>query len=140
MFAQYFKDFEPLEEFGKEFVSLWDSWLGEENLHKLDEVTFKEFERFNTWIRLIYKNFNILQVNLKTETLAEISDVESILSDFESSQDKTSTEFLKIVVPELECIISEVWDFTYIIWHKNNGAVDRLRSSIMDAELNSFSE
>lgn len=140
MFAKYFEDFEPLEEFDKEFVSLWDGWLGEENLHKLDEVTVKEFERFNTWIRLIYKNFNILEVNLKTETLAEISDVESILSDFESSQDKTSADFFKIVVPELECIISEEWDFTYIIWHKNNGAVDRLSSSIMDAELNSFSE
>ncbi|GAB2530465.1 hypothetical protein [Microbulbifer agarilyticus] len=140
MFAQYFNDFEPLEEFDKEFVSLWDGWLGEENFHKLDEVTVEEFERFNTWIRFISKNYNILEANLKTETLAEISDVESILSDFESSQEKTSAEFLRIVVPELECIISEEWDFTYIIWHKNNGAVDRLRNSIKDAELKSFSE
>ncbi|WP_341665117.1 hypothetical protein [Vibrio sp.] len=101
---------------------------------------FDDFERFNTWIRLISKNFTILEVSLKTETLSEMSDVESILSDFESSQDKTSAEFIRIVIPELECIISEEWDFTYIIWHKNNGAVDKLQSSIKNAGLKSFSE
>lgn len=38
--------------------------------------------------------------------------------------EKDSSLFLKLVLPELGCIISEEWDYTYIVWHQNNGALE----------------
>jgi hypothetical protein len=40
--------------------------------------------------------------------------------------------------PELGCVVTEEWDYTYIIWHKNNGAVEKLAPFIKKAKLKHF--
>ena len=61
-----------------------------------------------------------------------------MLSTDEESMNKESSEFTKLVVPDLGCVISEEWDYTYIIWHKNNGAVDALAPYIKAVGLEHF--
>jgi hypothetical protein len=39
---------------------------------------------------------------------------------------------------QLGCVISEEWDYTYIIWHKNNGAVEALAPYIKASRLEHF--
>ena len=138
MFSEYFEDWEVKSEYSKEFISLWDGWLGEENYHKLDEVTENEWARFNALLRSLAKDFALEVVNCDQQSLTKVRDIDSVLSNYETSMNKESSEFTKLVVPDLGCVISEEWDYTYIIWHKNNGAVETLVPYIKAANLESF--
>jgi hypothetical protein len=138
MFSDYFEEWEVKPEYSKEFVSLWSGWLGAENYHKLDEVTEDEWSRFNNLLRIIANDFAIEVANFENQSLIQIVDVESVLLTYEKSMSKDSSEFINIVVPSLECVISEEWDYTYIIWHKNNGAVEALTPYINASGLEHF--
>jgi len=138
MFSDYFEDWEVKPEYSKQFVSLWSGWLGAENCHKLDEVTADEWSRFNDLLRNIANDFELELANFEDQSLIHIVDVESVLSTYEESMSKTSSEFINVVVPALGCVISEGWDYTYIIWHKNNGAVEALDPYIKAACLEHF--
>lgn len=138
MFSDYFEDWEVKPEYSKQFVSLWSGWLGAENCHKLDEVTADEWSRFNDLLRNIANDFELELANFEDQSLIHIVDVESVLSTYEESMSKTSSEFINVVVPALGCVISEEWDYTYVIWHKNNGAVEALDPYIKAACLEHF--
>ncbi len=141
MYREYFKDYwEVKSDFNKEFVSLWSGWLGKDDYHKLDEVTENEWEYFNKWIRLISNRYQINIVNCNIESIAKVPNIEDTLSTYEESMNKESSHFSKYVLPELDCVISEEWDYTYIIWHKNNGAVESLEPYIKQAGLFNFRE
>ncbi|MDX1526917.1 MULTISPECIES: hypothetical protein [Pseudidiomarina] len=138
MFREYFEDWEVRPEYSKEFISLWKGWLGKENYHKLDEVTENEWARFNELLRRLAEVFVLEVVNCEKQSLERVSDIESVLSTCEESMNKESSEFTTLVIPDLECVISEEWDYTYIIWHKNNGAVEALAPYIKAAGLEHF--
>ena len=141
MYRDYFNDYWEIKpEFSKEFVSLWSGWLGEESLYKLDDVTENELERFNTFIKLLSKNYLIELADCNTETTSKITNVENTLATYKQSKDKDATLFSKYILPELECVITEDWDYTYIIWHKENGAVKALLPYIKQAGLKHFNE
>ena len=53
---------------------------------------------------------------------------------------KDSSQFSKFAIPDLQCVISEEWDYTYIIWHKNDGTVDVLKPYILNSKLHHFSD
>ena len=138
MFSEYFEDWEVKPEYSKEFVSLWKGWLGKENFHKLDEVTEVEWGRFNTLLKSLAKDFAIEVANCEQQSLTKVGDIESVLSNYGESMNKNASEFTKLVVPDLGCVISEEWDYTYIIWHKNSGAVEALAPYIKAANLEHF--
>jgi hypothetical protein len=140
MFSNYIEDWEVKPEYSKEFISLWPNWLGEKNLHKLDEVTKDEWARFNNLIRNCAKDFAIEIVDCDNQSITKVKDIDSVLSNYKESMNKDSSLFSKFVLPELECVISEEWDYTYIIWHKNNGAVEALSPYIKKSELKHFNE
>ena len=139
-YSQYFEECEVKPEFKIEFVSLWSGWLGKENLHILDEVTEKEWSRFNDLIRLLSNKFKIEILDCELESISNVSDIESTLSAYEDSITKTAAKFSNYILPELECVLSEDWDYTYIIWHKNNGAVEALAPFIEKVGLKHFSD
>ena len=140
MFSEYFEDWEVKQKYSKEFVSLWGGWLGKDNYHKLDEVTEAEWSRFNSLLRQLAKDFSLEVANCERQSLTKVRDIESLLTNYEESMNKDPTKFTKLVIPELECIISEEWDYTYIIWHKNNGAVETLSPYIQSSLLKHFHE
>ncbi len=141
MYRDYYQDYcEVKPEFNKEFVSLWAGWLGAENYHKLDEVSETEWKKFNEFIKLLSSKFKLQLVDWELESIKTINNIESTISNYEQSMDKEASEFTKYIIPELDCIISEEWDYTYIIWHKNNGAVKALEPYINKAGLYHFKD
>jgi hypothetical protein len=138
MFDEYFEGWEVKPEYSKEFVSLWKGWLGQEKCHKLDEVTEREWARLNDLLRRLAYDFSLETANCEKQTLSKVNDIESVLSSYEESLNKEESEFTKLVIPELKCVISEEWDYTYIILHKDNGAREALLPYIKAANLESF--
>ncbi|MDA0130718.1 hypothetical protein OH458_21885 [Vibrio sp. MarTm2] len=138
MYHHYFEGWEVKPEFAKEFISLWPGWLGEENYHKLDEVTESEWQRFNKLIELIGKDYKIEFAACDRGKLIPVTDVSNILSSYEESMEKDSSLFSKFVIPELGCVISEDWDYTYILWYKNHDEVEEISPYIKCANLHHF--
>ncbi len=139
MFSKYFEENEIKSEFHKEFISLWSGWLGDENYHKLDEVSESEWARLNALIRLISNNYRMEIVDCKTDSTSNIIEIEKTLSSYIESMNKESSQFVKYIIPELGCILTEEWDYTYILWHKNNGAIEALNPLITKTGLYHFS-
>ncbi|NQZ08821.1 MAG: hypothetical protein HRT35_16820 [Algicola sp.] len=138
MFNQYFENEAVKSEFSKEFVSLWSGWLGKDQYHKLDEVTQSEWVRFNNLIKLLAKNCQIALVDCDSQTVTKVTDIQNTLASYEESMNKKSSLFSQYIFPELGCVFTEEWDYTYIIWHKNNGAIEALEPFITAAGLYHF--
>lgn len=138
MFSDYFEEWEIKPEYSKEFISLWSGWLGKENYHKLDEVTENEWGRFNSFLKSISEKYSIEKVDFEAQSITKVDNIETLLSSYSESMNKDSSMFTNIVLPELECVISEEWDYTYIIWHKKNGAVEALSPLIESDGLKHF--
>ena len=79
MYQSYFENWEVKENFTKEYISLWNGWLGKES-NKLELVTEHEWARFNELIRLIAKEYEIKVVNCGSETIEDIENIEDTLS------------------------------------------------------------
>lgn len=138
MYEQYFSGWDVLPEFQTEYVCLWPHWLDKENYHLLDEVTELEWKRFNEFIEKISKHYKVGVINCTNETVIFPKIIRSTFSTYSESMNKDSLLFSKYILPELDCLITEEWDYTYIIWHKNNGAIDALSSHIRNSKLHHF--
>ncbi len=138
-FSDYFDEWEVKPEYDKEFISLWSGWLEEENCYKLDEVTEKEWNKFNELIRLISTKYKILLADFDNKILKSINNIEDVLDDYEQSMNKPSNEFFRYIIPELNCVIEEHWDYTYIVWYKEKDVVKILENFIYEVGLYHFS-
>ncbi len=139
MYHQYFEEWEVKPIFKKEFISLWDGWLGKDDYHKLDEVTESEWNRFNQLIELISRDYKIEIALCAKETLMPVTEVSQVLSSYEESIEKDCSQFSKFVIPELGCVISEEWDYTYILWYQSSETVEKLSPYIKRVSLKHFS-
>jgi hypothetical protein len=138
MYEKYFDDWEVKPEFAKEFISLFAGWLGVEKLHKLDEVTDENWEKFNTLITVISERYEITVADRERKTCSPISNIRSVLQTRAESMGKYSSHFTQLVIPELDCVLTEEWDYTYILWHKHNGAVEAIKPFVSATGLHSF--
>jgi hypothetical protein len=103
MFSRYFDGWEvkpPHCE--KEAISLWPNWLGEANLHKLDEVTENEWARFNSLLKLIAEKYEIELADCDSRSVSKMGDIEKILCEYEDSMNKDASQFSKYVIPGLD--------------------------------------
>jgi hypothetical protein len=139
MIEDYFLDYEVRPEFNKQFISLWPGWLGTENMHKLDEVTETEWSRFNQLILEIADEFKVGVVDLKTAEVSFLTDIEQALKPYAESMNSSSRDFGRYILPDLDCLLTDEWDYTYILWHKNNGALEKIEPLIKRCELKHFS-
>jgi hypothetical protein len=140
MISDYFdNEWGVRDEFTKEFISIWSGWLGQENYHQLDEVTEHEWTRFNTLIKLLHHDYELFSINLESNTVEKIRSIDLFLATYHEDMNRTSTEFSRIIIPALNAILTEDWDYTYILWHRNNGAKEALAPLIKKAELFQFS-
>ena len=135
MYSEYFQASELRPEFKKEFISLFDGWLGEDNFHKIDEVTESEWQRFNDLIKLLSERHALALADTQAHSTRELGSIDEILCNYEEAMNKDSGQFTKLVVPKLQCVITEDWDYTYILWHKGNGALEALKPLINTAGL-----
>ncbi len=109
MFEDYFdiENWEVKSEYNKEFISLWSGWLGEDSCHKLDEVTEKEWNKFNNLIRLISTKYEMQLADFENKRLLPITNIEDVLDNYEQSMNKRGNEFFHYVIPDLNCVIEE---------------------------------
>jgi hypothetical protein len=140
MISDYFEDWKVRSEFKPEFISPWAAWLGEENYHELNEITEIEWSRFNTLVKLIFKGYELYHVNVELKSMLKVEHVESYLPSYKDAMSRDSSKFTRLIIPELLAVLTEDWDFTYILWHKNNGAKEKLSPLIKQAKLFHFNE
>lgn len=138
MYCQYFQEWDVRPEFQKEFISLWNGWLGPENLHKLDEVKESEWERFNHLLGLIFALYEIFIANHEECSCKKVAHADELMKTYEEAMTEDASKFTSLVIPELGCVLTEDWDFTYIIWHKNGVAVEALAPLIEQVKLLHF--
>ena len=138
MIDQYFNDYEVRPEFQKEFISLWEGWLGPDNYYKLDQVTESDWQRFNDLVRLISAKYDVLIVDLANRSCRKATETSQLIQTYEDAMQKEDSTFMRLVIPELHCVLTEEWDFTYILWHKHLGTVAALSPLISQARLHHF--
>lgn len=138
--SEYFDDWEVKEEFTKEFISLWGGWLGREEFHKLDEVTEHEWKRFNQLVELLYSEYEVFAVNYEKETVKKLTNLNGYLPTYEEDMGRGELNFTTLIIPSLNAVLAETWDYTYILYHKCNGAVKALQPLIKKSNLFSFSD
>ncbi|MFL1465094.1 hypothetical protein [Marinobacter sp. HN1S83] len=138
MYSRYFDDWEVRPEFEKEFISLFDGWLGEENLHKLDEITKAEWERFNVLLGLVCEQYEAYLVDSSQQLCHKVVHPREVLQSYEEAMEKDSSNFIRLVIPELDCLLTEDWDYTYVLWYKNDESVSAMRPLISQAVLHHF--
>lgn len=124
----------------KQFISLWDGWLGNDRLHLLDEVGEGEWLRFNRMLLAASEIFRIGVVDRLAETVVFPDQLGPMLSDYQESMQKDSSQFSQFVIPELDCVITEEWDYTYILWYRNVAALEAVEPLITQEELKLFAD
>lgn len=141
MISEYFTEEDVIKiEFKKEFISLWDGWLGKDDFYKLDEVTESEWSRFNQLLKLVHKEYKIYGVNWTHRKAELINDIDGFLPGYEDSMNRGSVDFSQVIIPELNAVLTEEWDYTFILWYKDNEAKEKLEPLIKQVRLFNFSE
>ena len=108
----FYEHGEVRAEFSKEYISLWPGWLGQERLHLLDEVSDAEWLRFNPMLLATFEAFRMGVVDHGAENVEFPARLEPLLSDRLESQQKDASQFSHFVIPALDCVIAEDWDYT----------------------------
>ena len=140
IYDHFFEHGQVRPDFQKEYISLWPGWLGIERLHLLDEVTEHEWMRFNQLLLAAFGAFRMGVVNHTAEIVEFPADLEPLLYDYQSDMQKDGSQFFQFVIPALDCILTEAWDYTYILWHRNTGALEAIKPLIVEAKLKHFSD
>ena len=138
MISKYFENFDVKNDFSKEYISLWNGWLGREESHKLDSVTEAEWSNFNNLVKAVCEKYESYKFDIKHNTVEKITDPTIWLPSFEENMEFGESGFTKIIIPELEVVLNETWDFTYILYHKSNSAVKDLEPLIKHFNLFNF--
>lgn len=140
MFDEYFDGWEIKPSFRREYISLWSGWLGESQLHKLDAVSESEWARFNSLISSISKKYTVGLADCDAETIVFPENVSDTFQTYAQSMQKDASRFTKYVIPHLKAIITEEWDFTYILWYRTEEIVETLSPFIKASKLKHFND
>lgn len=140
VYNRFFEHGEVRPDFRKEYISLWSGWLGKERLHLLDEVSEEEWLRFNQMLLAAFGTFRMGVVDHAAETVEFPARLEPLLSDHLESMRKDASQFSQFVIPALDCVITEEWDYIYILWHRDTGALEAIKPLLSEAQLQHFSD
>ena len=140
VYEVFFESGEVRPDFRKEYISLWSGWLGKERHHLLDKVSEEEWSRFNRMLLAAFEAFRMGVVDHSAETVEFPARLEPLLSDHQESMRKDASQFSQFVFPALDCVITEEWDYTYILWHRNISALEAIKPLLFEARLQHFSD
>src|SRR3546814_19095082 len=65
-----------------------------------------------------FEHFRMGMVNHVAETVESPAQLEPLLNAYGEYMQKDASRFFQFAIPELDCLITEDWDFTYILWHR----------------------
>lgn len=140
LYKQFFEHGEVRSGFTKEYISLWSGWLGKERLHLLDEVSEGEWSRFNRMLLAAFETFRMGVVNRAAETIEFPAKLDPLLDDYQASMHKDGSQFSQFVIPDLDCVLTEERDYTYILWHRNKEALEAITPLLAETNLKHFAD
>ena len=140
IYGRFFQHGEVRPKFRKEYISLWPGWLGKERLHLLDEVSENTWLRFNRMLLATFEAFRMGVVNHAAEVVEFPAQLEPLLDDYQAYMKKDGSQFFQFVIPALDCVITEEWDYTYILWHRDSRALQAIKPLLVEAQLDHFSD
>lgn len=88
------------------------------------------WETFNQLVRLLHSEYEMFAVNLERESINKLEDIDKYSPTYEEDMDRGQMNFSTINIPSLNAVLEETWDFTYILYHENNGTVETLKPLI----------
>ena len=139
IYGVFFDHGEVRPEFRKEYISLWPGWLGQERLHLLDEVGEEKWASFNRMLLAAFSVFRMGVVDRAAKTVHFPPQLEPLLSDYREAMQKNASQFSQFVIPALDCVITEEWDYTYILWHRQEESLETIKPLLSEAGLQHFS-
>lgn len=140
IYDEFFERGEVRASFRKEYISLWTGWLGKDRLHLLDEVGEDEWSSFNRMLLAAFDAYHMGVVDHEAETVEFPERLEPLLSDHQQAMRKDASRFSQFVIPALDCVITEEWDYTYVLWHRNTRALEAIGPLLTKANLHHFSD
>lgn len=85
-----------------------------------------------------FEVFRMGVVNRAAETVDFPTALEPLLSDYQSSMQKEGSQFSQFIIPDLDCVLTEEWDYTYILWHRNKEALEAIKPLLAETNLKHF--
>lgn len=140
IYDAFFKHGEVRPDFRKEYISLWSGWLGQERLHLLSKVGEQEWLRFNRMLLAASEAFQMGVVNHDAGTIQFPARLEPLLNGHREAMQKDASQFSQFVIPALDCVITEEWDYTYILWYRTEGTLEAIKPLLAETELQHFSD
>ena len=121
------------ETFDRKHISIFNAPLGEKNLYKLDEVTENDFNKFNNLLNLLFTKYELFSIENNNCQL--IQDITTLTVTFDEHGKKSSNDFIKIMIPELNIFLTEEWDYVYTLLCEDATKIQFLLNFIKESKL-----
>jgi len=89
-------------------------------------------------IRSIHNLYPFKAVDHKNKVFNPIENMDDMLSNYETSMNKNASQFDCFYLECLNCVIMEHWDYTYIIYYKDEKCIESLSPIIYQNGLFHF--
>ena len=122
-------------------ISVFNRWLGKDNLHLIDCRSNKEREERNSrmlcfW-KSIYNSTNVYSyesISQKPDSqkinFVRYVNKEAYLKDCAYNPEKTSDQFQFVILPEFEALYYENWDDTNVLWYTSKEKIEPLLEQV----------
>lgn len=87
-----------------------------------------------------FETFRMGVVNRAAETVEFPAKLDPLLDDYQASMHKDGSQFSQFVIPDLDCVLTEEWDYTYILWHRNKEALEAITPLLAETNLKHFAD
>jgi hypothetical protein len=125
-------------------ISIFDDWLGKDNLHKLDTATKADYdarsEPLKRFSELLLRDTEALGIAVGEPLDVSAPSIFAFSSPEEaqryarpSTWDAESTNFFRLLLPELKAIYLESWDFTNALFLLNLSCLPRIHEVAANA-------
>jgi len=84
--------------------------------------------------------FRMGVVNHAAEAVEFPAQLQPLLDNYQAYLEKDGSQFFQFVIPALDCVITEEWDYAFILWHRGSEALEAIKPLLVEAKLKHFSD
>lgn len=127
------------------FVSVFDGWLKPEEAGKLEEVVAEEWQQFWRFSDLLADRFTLWALSKDAGSMRLFDSEREGRSRWYSDEGGNWLGHLApfgpviLYVAELDCVIEEHFDYTSLVWHRDEETILALQPVVEEAGLYVFS-
>ena len=126
------------------FVSVFDGWLKPEEVSRLEEIEPEEWQRFWHFSDLLAGRFTLWALDKEAGSMRPFDFGRDGRSGWYSDEGGSWGGHFSpydpaiLYVAELDCVIEEHFDYTSLVWHRDEEAISALRTAVEEAGLYVF--